>query len=72
MSETNPKNIKETKIHKWNCKNCEMVWFLRVNETKEFDLIRLGKYERAITNHVMIEEHEVIHTEKPQMKIKFA
>lgn len=68
----NPKNIKSTKIHKWVCKNCEMCWFLRVNETKEFDMIRLGKYESAISNHVFIEEHEVVHTEHEELKIKFA
>lgn len=71
MSEINPKFIKSIKIHKWNCIKCKLTWFLRVDERKEFDLKRLGKYETAISNHVYIEQHEVKHTEKKEFQFRY-
>jgi len=57
--------------HKWNCekKDCDFNLFLRVDDSKPFDLVRLGKFQQAVTNHVFINEfseakHEVIHKQK--------
>lgn len=52
--------------HKWSCtsKSCDFNLFLRVDDSKPFDLQRLGKFERAVTNHVFINEHEVIRDQK--------
>jgi len=57
--------------NKWHCekKDCDFSLFLRVDDSKPYDLLRLGKFERAVTNHVFINEfstlkHEVIHKQK--------
>jgi len=57
--------------HKWICtrESCDFSIFLRVDDSKQFDLYRLSKFERAVTNHVFINEfsklkHEVIHRQK--------
>ena len=52
------------KIHRWSCDKCDNKWFLRIDDSNEIDLIKLGKFEEAVSMHVLIEEHEVIHKEK--------
>ena len=51
------------KIHRWSCDKCDNKWFLRIDDSNEIDLIKLGKFDEAVTMHVLIEEHEVIHKE---------
>jgi len=52
------------KIHRWSCEKCDNKWFLRIDDSNELDLIKLGRFEEAVSMHVLIEEHEVIHKEK--------
>jgi len=52
------------KIHKWSCQKCVNNWFLKIDDSNESDLIKLGRFEEAVSMHVLIEEHEVKHTEK--------
>ncbi len=59
------------KIHKWSCEKCVNKWYLKIDDSIETDLIKLGHFEEAVSMHVLIEEHEVIHKEKGDTVFKF-
>jgi len=55
--------------HKWFCLECTKLWSVRIDDEKETDKIRLGKYFDDVSLHVMKFEsdkasHEVIHKQK--------
>jgi hypothetical protein len=52
------------KIHRWKCNNCEDKLFLRVDDEKDADLIRLTMFESWVSRHVIKTDHEMTHTEK--------
>jgi len=58
-------------IHKWTCTKCDTKLFLRVDDSLIQDRGKLTKYEAHITKHVLRTEHEVIHKQKEEFKIKF-
>jgi len=62
--------------HRWTCQKCwkagknQWRWFLRVNDKLSQDTERLLKYEIAISKHVAKFQHEVIHKEITDTKIR--
>jgi len=58
-----PKNP-VVKVHRWTCKQCDDKLFLRVDEKREADLIRLTMFESYVSRHVIKTEHEMNHIEK--------
>ena len=58
--------------HRWNCQNCDLKFFLRVDDSIWHDRQKLQQFERAISNHIFIERHEVTHKEKAPFKIKYS
>lgn len=54
------------KIHRWKCNKCEDKLFLRVDDEKDADLIRLTMFESWVSRHVIKTEHEMEHTEKEE------
>ena len=67
-----PRKIIYVKEHKWFCINCTKVWFLRVDERIEIDVQRYNVLEAHISIHCSDYNHEVIHKEKEEFKIKYA
>jgi len=57
--------------HRWKCKNCDLKFYLSVDDSQFSQRQKLAQFERAISNHIFIEGHEVIHTEKLPFKIKY-
>lgn len=54
------------KTHRWKCNKCEDKLFLRVDDSKELDLIKLAKFESWVSRHVIKMEHEMTHEEKEE------
>jgi len=57
--------------HRWNCKKCDLKWYLSVNDIFEHEREKLAQFERAVSNHIFITQHEVTHEEKLPFKIKY-
>jgi hypothetical protein len=54
------------KVHRWTCKKCDDKLFLRVDDQKESDMIRLTMFESYVSRHVIITDHEMSHIEKEE------
>jgi len=50
--------------HKWYCDGCSKTWFLAVDMEDDQDVIKLVKFQTAISIHAMESNHTVIHKEK--------
>jgi hypothetical protein len=49
------------KVHRWTCKKCDDKLFLRVDDQKESDMIRLTMFESYVSRHVIITDHVMSH-----------
>jgi len=52
------------KIHRWECLECDKKWYLKIDDSNEIDLIKLGKYEEIVSMHVMNFHHSMKHKER--------
>jgi len=52
------------KEHKWTCDQCDDKLFLRVDDSIEKDIFRLGEFENFVSLHVMKTGHTMTHKEK--------
>jgi len=59
------------KIHKWTCKNCETNLYLKVDDDDFKHKLKLLQFATFVTKHCIEKNHQVIHKEKEEFKIKY-
>jgi len=57
--------------HRWKCQDCDLKLYLSVNDEEFVSRQKLQEFERAVSNHIFIERHEVTHKEKAPFKINY-
>lgn len=56
--------LQHVKAYQWKCQECEMTWFIRIDERIPEQMAKLDKFDTQITLHVIKKNHHVSKTQK--------
>jgi hypothetical protein len=56
--------LQHVKAYQWKCKECEMTWFIRIDERIPEQMQKLDKFDQQISLHVLKKNHTVTKRQK--------